>query len=149
MAAVTHLDVHHRRCAGARPALTLVSPDAAAPPRRPRLAPVGAAVYRRRRLVVLAVLTVVVVALAGPLRSWAGPRAGSGGPAVSGAERLAASRTAALVAGPTYVVQPGDTLWAIAARLEPGSDPRPLVDHLVQLNGGAQVEAGQRLVLPP
>jgi hypothetical protein len=45
------------------------------------------------------------------------------------------------------VVQPGDTLWSIARRLQPEGDVRPLVDALADRNGGAGVQAGQRLWL--
>ena len=50
----------------------------------------------------------------------------------------------------TYVVRPGDTLWAIAARLAgPEGDPRPMVDALSSANRlrGVLVP-GQRLVVP-
>ena len=39
-----------------------------------------------------------------------------------------------LVPARTYVVQPGDTLWAIAARVEPGADPRLVVEDLSRGN---------------
>jgi hypothetical protein len=48
------------------------------------------------------------------------------------------------------VVQPGDTLWALATRYAPDSvDPRAYVDAVQELNGlaGAPV-AGMRLKLP-
>ncbi len=45
------------------------------------------------------------------------------------------------------VVQPGDTLWAIARRLQPTGDVRPLVDRLAERAGGAAVAAGQRIDL--
>jgi Tfp pilus assembly protein FimV len=45
------------------------------------------------------------------------------------------------------VVQPGDTLWAIAERLQPEGDVRPLVDELARRAGGAAVVAGQRIDL--
>lgn len=48
----------------------------------------------------------------------------------------------------TYVVQPGDTLWAIAERLYPGQDLGSVVDAMVTLNGGATIQAGQTLNLP-
>ncbi|MFL5798507.1 MAG: LysM peptidoglycan-binding domain-containing protein [Actinomycetota bacterium] len=50
----------------------------------------------------------------------------------------------------TYVVRPGDTLWAIAGRLAgPGADPRPVVDELVRANGvRGELRVGTRLVLP-
>jgi Tfp pilus assembly protein FimV len=49
-----------------------------------------------------------------------------------------------------YVVHPGDTLWSIAGHLAgPGADPRPLVDELLQANGGASVIVpGETLQLP-
>lgn len=47
-------------------------------------------------------------------------------------------------------VQRGDTLWAIAQQIAPGSDPRDVVHQLRRLNdlpaGGLQ--AGQQLLLP-
>ena len=50
----------------------------------------------------------------------------------------------------TVVVQPGDTLWAIAVRADPQADPRPTVARIADLNGltGATVRPGQRLRLP-
>ena len=54
------------------------------------------------------------------------------------------------VAGVTYVVRPGDTLWAIAERAAPGEDPRRLVDAISAANdveAGALVP-GQTLVVP-
>ena len=50
--------------------------------------------------------------------------------------------------GYLYVARPGDTLWAIASRLQPGGDPRPLVAELEQQLHGAQLVAGDRLTLP-
>ena len=46
-----------------------------------------------------------------------------------------------------YVVQPGDTVWTIAHRLDPTGDPRATVDRIVALNGGAALQPGQRLRL--
>jgi nucleoid-associated protein YgaU len=48
----------------------------------------------------------------------------------------------------TYVVRPGDTLWAIAERVYPSADVAAIVDALVSLNGGAAIQAGQTLNLP-
>jgi hypothetical protein len=61
-----------------------------------------------------------------------------------------ASASRAPAARPTTVVQPGETLWAIARRVSPGADPRATVARLTQLNdlGSVPIVAGQRLVLP-
>lgn len=87
---------------------------------------------RRRR----AVAAVIAIALGGALL---GPVAGA----------VAGQRTEPAKAR-TYVVVPGDTLWAIASRLRPGSDPRPVIQQIQEANGvdaGALVP-GQSLVIP-
>ncbi len=95
-------------------------------------------VYRRRRLVALAVvllLTAAVLVLANAVLA-----------------RTAGGGTPAPVAGTSspsvHVVQPGDTLWSIARELQPGGDVRLTVDRLAELNGGAPLVVGQRLELP-
>lgn len=95
------------------------------------------AVYRRRRLaaVVLLVLTTAVVVL---LASAVLARSAGGGTPVP----------AAGTPSEVHVVQPGDTLWSIARDLAPNADVRLTVDRLVDLNGGAPLTVGQRLVLP-
>ena len=47
-----------------------------------------------------------------------------------------------------YVVQPGDTLWSIATRIDPTGDPRPLVDRLAAQIGSDTVVPGEHLTLP-
>jgi hypothetical protein len=48
-----------------------------------------------------------------------------------------------------YVVQPGDTLWQIARRADPGGDPRPLVDRLAEGDDVRDgLHPGDRLRLP-
>jgi hypothetical protein len=92
-----------------------------------------AAVYRRRRLVAAALvvlLAVVVVNLALHV--------------LGGAEAPATPRPVAEV---SVVVEPGDTVWSIAESLSRGGDVRPVVDALVEANGGATLEVGDRLVL--
>jgi len=46
-----------------------------------------------------------------------------------------------------YVVRPGDTLWSIASSLTDG-DIGSFVNELVDVNGGASIAVGQRLVIP-
>jgi LysM repeat protein len=45
-----------------------------------------------------------------------------------------APKVPSVPAGAVMTVQPGDTLWSIAQRAEPNSDPRPVVDHLRKVN---------------
>ena len=50
----------------------------------------------------------------------------------------------------TVVVRPGDSLWTIARRAEPGSDPRAVVDAIAAANqlDPAGLVPGARLVVP-
>jgi LysM repeat protein len=50
----------------------------------------------------------------------------------------------------TVVVQPGDTLWSIAAQRYPADDVRARVDDIEQANGmqSPVIEAGEILKLP-
>ena len=106
------------------------------------------AVYRRRRLAVgllLGVIVAAVLLVTGPvLRASVGalggsPLAPSGAPAV---------RDLRPVAAQTYVVQPGDTFWSLARRMQPSGDIRPLVDRLVALHHGATLQPGDRVAVP-
>ncbi len=91
-----------------------------------------AEVYRRRRLLVLAVVLSLLVGL------WSfGRSAQSAGTAET------RSPDAIVV-----VVQPGDTLWAIASWLDPGSDPRSLVESLSEIAGSDTLRPGQQLIIP-
>jgi LysM repeat protein len=53
-------------------------------------------------------------------------------------------------ARPTLIVQPGESLWAVAARIAPQQDPRIVVADLEALNAlsSPAVTPGQQLVLP-
>jgi len=109
--------------------------------------------YLRRRL---AVLVVLIAGLALTLQAaslWAG-RDGASVRTAEPAGEVVVSNPAAYgaagldpPAGAVYVVQPGDSLWSIAAALDPAADVRAAVDRLAKLNGGAAIEAGQRLRL--
>jgi Na+-transporting methylmalonyl-CoA/oxaloacetate decarboxylase gamma subunit len=50
----------------------------------------------------------------------------------------------------TVTVQPGESLWQLATRIAPHTDPRLVVSQLEQLNHlpGAEVFAGQQLIVP-
>ncbi len=50
----------------------------------------------------------------------------------------------------TVTVHSGESLWAIAQTVAPGSDPRDVVDAIIRLNAldGATVTAGQKLAIP-
>ncbi|HEU5035211.1 MAG TPA: LysM peptidoglycan-binding domain-containing protein [Mycobacteriales bacterium] len=51
---------------------------------------------------------------------------------------------------PTVTVRPGESLWALAARVAPHADPRLVVSEIQQLNhlSSAEVYGGQQLVVP-
>jgi hypothetical protein len=53
---------------------------------------------------------------------------------------------------PTVVVQPDDTLWAIAARTSPGRSPHAVVAEIRRLNGlgvdDIAIHTGDTLVVP-
>ncbi len=92
---------------------------------------------RRGRWAVLVIVTLaasVMWALStlGPVS--AGTDAGEGGPAVSS----------------TWVVQPGETLWVIAERVDPDTDPRETVARIVAMNDlpDSSVLIGQELQIP-
>jgi hypothetical protein len=105
----------------------------AATPRARRKSPT---VFRRRRVVLaaLALGTVVV--------------AGQAGAALGGSPLAAPGRGPTAIAARTIVVRPGDTLWAIAGRIAPGADPRPVVDDLVRVNGDRTLVPGETLRWP-
>lgn len=90
---------------------------------------------RRGRVVLLVALVGLILAAfsLGRVGSEAAPR---------GAERGAEL-------GQT-VVQPGESLWAVAKRVAPGHDPRAVIDQIADLNDldSSAVQAGQLLVVP-
>ncbi|OJX68410.1 MAG: hypothetical protein BGO95_02740 [Micrococcales bacterium 73-13] len=51
---------------------------------------------------------------------------------------------------PVVVVQPGESLWAIAERVAPSADPRDVIAAIVAFNhlGTADVMAGQQIGIP-
>ena len=100
------------------------------------------ATYWRRRFVVvaLAVALVLVMAQAGSALggSLATPERR---PAVGAA--TAASTGSRNTGSRITVVRPGDSLWSVAARLAPGTDPRPVVDALADARHGTVLVPGE------
>ncbi len=47
----------------------------------------------------------------------------------------------------SYLVQEGDSLWSIASNHVEG-DPREMVAQLIALNGSAEIEVGQVVLIP-
>jgi LysM domain len=112
-----------------------------------RVAPTVRTLRRRRLMVLLAAVTTAVLLVLAASRAAATFRdVPASVPERRPVPALAA--TAARRAASGYVVQPGDTLWSIARRLQPEGDVRPLVDQLVDLNGGTDLAVGQRLPIP-
>jgi LysM repeat protein len=91
--------------------------------------------YVRRRLVVLSCLFAFTASLA--LATHQGLAARGNDPVTVSTGGRATS----------YVVQPGDTLWAIAQRMHPAGVAE-YVDALVSENGGSRVAVGELLRLP-
>jgi hypothetical protein len=91
--------------------------------------------YWRRRAVVavMVVAMLFVMARAGAALGDA-PSAPERHPAHSGQVRAA-----------TTVVQPGDSLWTVAERLAPDSDPRPVVDALSGARHGTELTPGETI----
>jgi len=92
----------------------------------------GAAVYWRRRLVAAALGLGVLLTAA---------HAG----AALGGTTTAPGRSPHVQ---SIVVHPGDTLWSIAERLAPNSDPRAVVDHLASTLGTSSVQPGEVIRWP-
>lgn len=95
----------------------------------------GVQVTRRGRLVLT--LTVMAVTAVIALLGAFGARPADAGPARG-------------TSAGSVVVQPGDTLWAVALRAAPQADPRVTVDRIAKLNGitDTVLQPGQRLKLP-
>jgi hypothetical protein len=96
-------------------------------------------VARRRRRALLGTLAV------GLLAALALPWSGTGGSLATPGPALAGE---AVAHHAPYVVRPGDTLWSIAARLDPAGDPRPVVARLAAQIGNETVIPGEQLLLP-
>jgi LysM repeat protein len=117
------------------PGAPTVSGAAARPGKPPRLR-----LTRRGRIVLiglpLILLAALILSLAGLLNSPA----------------KAADNASGLTVTPavSVTVQPGESLWAIAGRVDPDRDPRDVIADIVQLNDlqAGKVMPGQQLFVP-
>ncbi len=96
--------------------------------------PVSRATYWCRRAFVGALVVGLVLLMA---QAGAAP----GGSSLATPERGTTSSAASPLR--STVVRPGDSLWSVASRLAPGSDPRPVVDALSEARDGAPLVPGE------
>jgi hypothetical protein len=105
-----------------------------------------AAAARRRARARTSQLLAAVLTVGGLAGLWIGAgvlRDAGGAPAP-----LRLAGTTPVAGGYRYVVRQGDSLWSIAARVQPAGDPRQLVDELGAQLHGATLQPGDVLVLP-
>jgi LysM domain len=91
---------------------------------------------RRRRLALGLLCGALLVLLALPISALGGRTVARSSSAITSATPQA------------YTVQPGDTLWTVAQRVDPGGDPRVLVAQLAAQTGSTTLIPGERLALP-
>lgn len=123
-----------------QPAMPRLAPPAVAPRPLRLPAPPSAAAVRclpavspHRRVLHVAVAVAVTLAVVGAL-SWLGQTADAGVPAETAVVRVGA----------------GETVWDVAQRVAPRSDPRVVVQRIRELNDmtGSAVQPGQQLQVP-
>ena len=102
-----------------------------------QVGPVSRATYWRRRAFVAALVVGLVLVMA-----QAGAALGGSSLATPGRSTTSSSSAGSSVVRHT-VVRPGDSLWSVASRLAPGSDPRPVVDALSAARNGAPLVPGE------
>jgi LysM domain len=101
-----------------------------------------------RAAVLVLVLAATLAAVLAVTAAWpAQPVVGDAGRMFPEVGVTAAGVDAAVV---QHTVVSGDTLWDLASAIDPGGDPRPIVDRIQQLNGlsGSELTVGMRLRLP-
>jgi hypothetical protein len=137
---VRSLAVHARESG---PGGTRPGPRRAAGPGASRPGPAGRVRLTRRGRLVLGVFAVMVAAGLVTV-FWLGVAGG----AQAASHRL---RPGAAYQGMTQVVvRPGQTLWSIASRAEPGADPRVVIQQIIEVNAlrGAVIQPGESLWVP-
>lgn len=109
--------------------------------RRPPGRPDALSPSRRHGRAVTASTTAVLLAVA-VVFGWLG-----GGP-LAASEPVPPGFDAVAVAQRSYVVQRGDTVWAIARRAQPEGDIRPLVAKISDGRTGGPLRPGEVLLVP-
>ena len=128
VATVQHTPQHH---------IALV--ERRTPQRGAQAARLDAAVYHRRRTMAVIVAIAIVWVVLGAGSALVERVTGSPGLASAGAD----------VENIDYIVQPGDTVWGIAAELAPeGTDVRLMVDAVRESVGGVHLSVGQLVSVP-
>ena len=97
---------------------------------------------RRGRIVVWTLVSIAVAGLAGLIWLAVAGQAQASGQA--GPARLTSREVARVV------VRSGQTLWGIAAKVDPGADPRVIIPEIVELNSlrSTSISVGQVLWVP-
>jgi nucleoid-associated protein YgaU len=111
-----------------------------APPQRAERAPIR--LTRRGRIVVGALIAIGVAAAASLIwltvagQAQAASHVGPQVPLRDSVQRV--------------IVRPGDSLWSIADKTDPGADPRSVISEIVELNSlpGTGLQVGQVLWVP-
>ena len=103
--------------------------------------PVSRATYWCRRAFVAALVVGLVLLMAQAGAALGGSSLATPGRSTTSAGASVASASASAVRH--TVVRPGDSLWSVASRLAPGSDPRPVVDALSEARDGAPLTPGE------
>lgn len=118
------------------------SPERPGRPRRSSARPAPIRLTRRGRIVVGALIGLGVAALAALIWLAVAGQAQASGSARPG--RLSSGAVARVV------VKPGQTLWGIAAQVDPGTDPRAVITEIVDMNSlsGTAISVGQVLWVP-
>lgn len=139
MAAIVQPHRHPHRSHGAspRPALRLVEGGATSSVRLPDQLGITP-------LHVVVAVAAFVALLLGSLAVGSGALA-SLAPAP---ERPVAASAAPAATDAVVEVQPGDSIWTVARRLQPAGDVRPLVDRLLAANGATVLQPGDQLIVP-